>query len=373
VVAVTDHPALPRRVAIVTPIVHAGDAVGTDTVEMATELESRGVEVALFAETVRGISRPSRPPPKALDFAVRDDDIVLYHFSYGWAGAEALLSRARCRRVIKYHNVTPPAFFEPYSPAFTQACRAGRAAIAPLVGLGCERYIADSRFNLEELVDAGLARERGGVVPPFNRIERLIALQADLALVDRGTARVGPTFLMVGRLAPNKGHLQLLEALARYRRRFRPDASLVVVGKRDSRLSRYSARIDERVAKLGLGDAVRFVEDASEAELKAAYLGADALVMASEHEGFCVPLVEAMALGVPVVCGDRTALPETAGHAAIVVDTRNPDMVADALDHVVRDARLRGAMRELGRTRYEREFSSRAIGQRLVEELAACA
>jgi glycosyltransferase involved in cell wall biosynthesis len=362
-----------RRAAIVTPVIHARDAVGTDTLEMAAALRRDGWEVELFCETARGIAEKVSATRKATAWAADPEDVLVYHFSFGWPGALPLLRGARCRRVVKYHNVTPPEFFAPYSPAHVRACGEGRAAIAEIVALGCERYIADSAYNLAELVAAGLPHARGGVVPPFSRVERLVATPADLRFIDRWAHGSAPQFLMVGRIAPNKGHLALIDGLAAFNARTGRDARLFVLGIQDSRLRGYRDVVEARIQRHGLASHVVFIEDANEGELKASYLVADAFVVASEHEGFCVPVVEAMALGVPVVSGNATALPETVGDAGIVVDAADPDGLADAMGRVVSDASLRRRLARSGRVRAADRFGTDAVAARLSHELAQVA
>lgn len=369
----TRAPASRRRAAIVTPVIRARDAVGTDTIEMARALRDAGWDVAVFGDSARGVNERVAASHRALAHARAREDLLVYHFSFGWPGAPALLREARCTRVVKYHNVTPPEFFAPYSPAHVRACEDGRRAIAELVALGCERYLADSSYNLGELLNAGLPAGRGAVLPPFSRIERLVATPADLHTLDRWGTRAARQFLMVGRIAPNKGHVALVDGFARYRTETGEDARLLIVGIQDSRLLGYRAEIDSRITRHRLRDAVVFLEDADERQLKAAYLCADALVMPSEHEGFCVPVVEAMALGVPVVAHHGTALPETVGGGGLLVDARDPASLADAMRRITTDEALRRRSTAAGRSRCASYFASRAVAALMHAELARAA
>ncbi|HJT97479.1 MAG TPA: glycosyltransferase, partial [Rhodanobacteraceae bacterium] len=243
-------------------------------------------------------------------------------------------------------------------------CASGRAEIAPLAALGCELYLGASAFNNDDFLEAGVDPARAAVLPPFNRIDRLVHAEADLPLLDRFRSGAS-TWLGVGRIAPNKGYLDLVDAFAIYRDAYDADARLVVVGRADPRLASYTGAVRARIDALGLSEAVHFLSDVDDGALKSAYLVADALVCLSEHEGFCVPLAEAMALGTPVVACDAGAIAATAGDAALVWDTRDPYLFAASVARLREDARLRRLLRERGLARIEREFSTAALERAL--------
>ena len=120
----------------------------------------------------------------AIDEVIADPrGVLIYHFAFGWPPGVEVLRRARCRRVVRYHNVTPPEFFAPWSDEYERSCRAGRDEIATIAALGCESYLCDSPFNADDFLAAGVPRERIAVLAPFNRLDRLVETQA--ALPDR--------------------------------------------------------------------------------------------------------------------------------------------------------------------------------------------
>ena len=354
------------NVGILVPVLSDKDAVGTDALEMAAAIERLGHRVRMFAQTTIGRVGKTSKPASIAEFAAAPDDLVIYHFSYGWPLALPLLRAMKCRRIVRYHNITPPKFFEGYSPEYVAACESGRAEIAPLAELGCELYLGASAFNLEDFLDAGVDPAQTAVLPPFNRIDRLVHAQADLALIDRFRSGAS-TWLSVGRLAPNKGHLDLVDAFAAYKRIHDAHARLVVVGRADPRLSSYTGAVHARIDQLAIADAVHFLSDVSDGELKSAYLVADALVSLSEHEGFCVPLAEAMALGTPVVGYAAGAVASTAGDAALLWDESDPYLFAASVARIRDDASLRQLLRERGLARIEDSFSTGALVRTLAE------
>jgi glycosyltransferase involved in cell wall biosynthesis len=355
------------KIAILVAVLGERDAIGTDVRGMTAALRRLGHDARVFASASRG--EQEAEPLAALEPLLADPQaLLIYHFAFGWPPALDILRRARCRRVVRYHNVTPPEFFGAWSAEYEASCRAGRAEIAALAALDCELYLGDSPYNVEDFLAVGVRAERTAVLPPFNRLDRLLAGPADFTLLDEAD-RNTTTWLAVGRLAPNKGHLDLFDAFAMYLDRCRTHARLLVVGSEDPRLARYNAALHERVRTLGIGEHVRFLHDVGEDMLKGAYLAADVLVSLSRHEGFCVPLIEAMALGVPVVARDAGAQAWTLGGAALLWDAPDAALVAASIERVHEDASLREAMRERGFARVAATFAPAVLERELAVQM----
>lgn len=355
------------RIAILVAVLGERDAIGTDAREMAAALERLGHEVRLFATATHG-GAPAEPID-ALDAFVDDPHAVLiYHFAFGWPPGVDILRRVRCRRVVRYHNVTPPEFFSGWSADYEASCQAGRDEIAKLAALDCELYLGDSPFNVEDFLAVGVSRERTSVLAPFNRLDRLIATPANLDLLD-ALSVTSSNWLAVGRLAPNKGHLALLDAFAMYLDRCEADARLILLGSEDARLDRYNAAIRERIRALRLEAHVMFLQGVDDGHLKAAYLCADALLSLSEHEGFCVPLAEAMALGVPVIALAHGAQAWTVGDAGLIWKEADPALIAASMERLRQDPQLRFRLRERGFARIASAFDPTLLEQGLAQVL----
>ncbi|HJU38675.1 MAG TPA: glycosyltransferase [Tahibacter sp.] len=359
------------KIALLAPSLSAFDAVGTDVLEMAAVLRAAGHDVRLYADNVHGIAETVHQAG-GFDAWLGASGAVIYHYSIGWPRIEAMLERSRARRIVRYHNITPPEFFHGWSRDHVRTCAAGRASLPRLANLGFDLALACSRYNLDELVAHGFPRARGRVLAPFHQIERLVDLPGDTDVLDRyndGRRNV----LMLGRVAPNKGHLALLDAFACYRRAYADDARLLVVGKQDRRLAAYTRRLFAHAAALGIANDVHFLDNVDDARLKSLWLSADALLMLSEHEGFCVPLVEAMAFGVPVVARATSAIPDTLGDAGIAWDDTDPRVYAASLARVFRDEALANALRDAGRARYRREFRREIGAAKLLDAIGMLA
>ncbi|MBC6941286.1 MAG: glycosyltransferase [Xanthomonadales bacterium] len=339
------------------------DAVSNDARGMAGALRALGHEVALFAPHARGIDEAVLDPQTLHAWLHSREDVVIYHYCVGWDFALDLLRRTRARRIVRYHNITPPAFFEGWSPGYVNACAEGRAQLAAFAALGCELYLGDSPYNIEDFTSRGVAAERCVVLPPFHEIDELLALAPDARRIPRG----GPLLLMVGRQSPNKGYLELIDALAATVADGLSAARLLLIGKLDPNLASYGAAVQARIAERGMQDHVVWLQDANGAELRAACEHAGMLVMLSRHEGFCVPLVEAMAIGTPVIALASSAMPSTLGTAGLLwPEDADAWLIAATIARVHADLDLRTTLRERGRQRYAEVFAP----ARLAAELA---
>lgn len=329
------------------------DAVSNDARYMAAVLRGDGHVVTFFALHTRGVDEEVLDPATIHDWIESPRDVIVYHYCVGWDFALDLFRRTRARRVVRYHNITPPVFFSEWSPGYETACTEGRAQLDAFAALGCELYLGDSPFNVEDFTSRGVAAERCAVLPPFHEVEQLRSLAAD----PRRIPQAAPLLLMVGRISPNKGHLDLVDALSACLIGASPDAHLLVIGKLDPNLASYGDAFHRRIAERGVESRVTVLEDANGAELRAAYEQADALLMLSGHEGFCVPLVEAMAMATPVIALGSSAIPWTLGDAGVLWDSADPYLVASTVARVGQDPLLRDTLRDRGRRRYAATFA----------------
>jgi glycosyltransferase involved in cell wall biosynthesis len=269
---------------------------------------------------------------------------------------------------IKYHNITPPDFFAGISPAFEQRCLSGRKQMQEMARAGHALYLADSVYNLKELLAEGVEKSNAFVVPPFHHVDRFSSSPADFDVLDAYRDDYA-NILNVGRVSPNKGHVALIEAFASYRYRYNSRARLLIVGAEEESFRGYSARLRELISLLWLQEAVVFAGEVSEAALKSYYLVAHVFVTASEHEGFCVPLVEAMAMNVPIVACASSAIPETVGDAGLVWRERDSLLLAESINTLVKDEATATALARMGRRRYEQLFTDERIEAEFMKAL----
>lgn len=357
------------RIAILTPLFTIADAVSNDVFGMYETLKKSGHEVRVFANewTTDGIGVVS--VDRIQDFISNRDDILIYHYSMGWNVGLNLVKEAVCRKVVKYHNITPPEYFAGISIDYENTCRAGRLQLRDFAHLACDLYLSDSEYNMWELLLAGAEKSKSFVVPPFHHIDRLNGTEADAAVLDAYTGETA-NILMVGRVAPNKGHLGLIEAFATYHRNYNANSRLLIVGKELEHLESYSSSLRKLIFRLDLDSAVVFTGCVSDEQLKAYYMVADVFTITSDHEGFCVPLVEAMALKLPIIACASTAITGTVGKSGLVWKERNPHLLAESIDFLVKNESLALGLGLMGWRRYEQLYTNEKIEADLLAALS---
>lgn len=353
------------RVAILTPTLTSADAVSNDVLAMRQLLTERGYEVRIFAEHVNIANKQVEAPAAVQSFLRDHHDTVIYHHSIGWDLGLDFLKKNSFRTIIKYHNITPPEFFEGISDWHRRLCETGRSQLKEIVALQLDLYMAASAFNKGDLIAAGSDDQKTFVVPPFNHADKLQSGEADLEILDR-YANGSVNLLTVGAVRPNKGHAALIEAFATYLHHFNNKARLFIVGSEDRSFATYKSSLREMIAAWHVGAHIVFTGQVSDDSLKAYYLLADALLMTSEHEGFCVPLVEAMAMKVPIVAYASTAIPETVQDAGLIWDQRDPFLLAQSIESLLTDETAKMALLNRGSRRYEERFSNSAVAKQFL-------
>ena len=277
----------------------------------------------------------------------RAGDRLVYQVAIGSPVADWLIDRDETL-IANHHNFTPVRFLQPWDEASTFGVSWGRQQLNRLAGR-CALGIADSHFNQLDLIAAGF---KESVVVPV--LADLASFDTDvdedlLARLRDAKADGGADWLFVGRVAPNKCQHDLVAALAAHRRAYGSRSRLHLVG--GSASTTYSFTLERFVEALGLAGAVEITGPVSAAALAAYYRAADVLVCVSEHEGFCVPLLEAMHHAVPVVAFDAGAVAETVAGGGLVLARKDPETVAAAVDRVLTDPALRDALVAAGRAR----------------------
>jgi glycosyltransferase involved in cell wall biosynthesis len=332
------------------------NAIGNHVLQVQDVLRGMGLRSDIYVgDAWREVAHLTKPYRELRE---EPDTWLLYQASTGSPIAEWVLTRPE-RLLVNYHNITPAELFAPWEPHVGVELQAGRRQLAELAPK-TELAVAVSRYNETELRTAGY---RNTTVVPILLDTATFEKVSDPSLVDR-LRRPETTWLFVGRMAPNKAQHDLLKALAAYRRTYDPTARLRLVGGSSSHA--YSSAIGSFVAELELTDAVDLCGEVSDAELAAHYRAADVFVSTSEHEGFCIPLLEAMHHRLPVVAYGSSAVPETMADAGLCLSRKDPATVAAAVHRVVSDGAVRAAMVEAGERRLA-DFDLAAHRQRLAE------
>jgi glycosyltransferase involved in cell wall biosynthesis len=296
-----------------------------------SEIYAQHVEPGLGTTVGRLDDLPRRP---------NHDRPLIFHASMGSWPVYAAIRDGEPRLVLAYHNFSPPEYFADHAPEIAGDLIRGRWELEQLRDR-VELAIADSAYNAAELVDLGYRDVR--VIAPTPDVDRLDRVTPDPAMLARISSwGAGPLVLCVAQQLPHKRIERVLASVAVLQQEFRPDARLAFVGV--DRLESYSRSLRAMARTVGLRDG-QLLGRISDEELAALYLRASVFLTLSEHEGFCVPVIEAMATGVPVVASRRAAIPSTLGDAGVLIDEPDdPVGVAAVLDRVVGDDALRTLM-----------------------------
>ena len=345
------------------PAAHRGDAIGDSARRVRAMLRAAGHESEIYAlsidDDLRDDVRPFSDP------AARLGHVTIFHFALPSPMTEAFASLPGAR-VLQYHNITPARFFAPYDPQLFRLAVLGRQELRGLAGR-VDLALGDSEFNRAELDAIGFTRT--GVVPIAVDTERITSAPPRPAL-DRILGDGLINILFVGRIVPNKrieDHIRLAEVYKRYVDSY---YRFVFVGRYDG-IPRYYASIRALLLQYRmLPDRFLFTGGVPDEDLAACYRWADAYVSLSEHEGFCVPLVEAMAADVPILAYAAGAVPETLGGAGVLFAPKDLEFAADMLGTLVYDRAAREGVLD-GQRRRLAAFSPAAVEARLKEALAA--
>jgi glycosyltransferase involved in cell wall biosynthesis len=320
-------------------------------------LRGAGHESDLFALTIdddlRGDVRPFSDP------AAREGDVTIFHFALPSPMTEAFAS-LKGARVLQYHNITPAHFFASYDAGLFRLAALGRQELATLRGR-VDLALGDSDFNRQELEALGFSPT--GVLPIAVNTERITGAPRRPAL-EKILADGLINILFVGRIVPNKrieDHIRLAEVYKRYVDSY---YRFIFVGRYDG-LPRYYAQVRALIDEYRmLPDRFWFTGPVPDEDLAAFYRWADVYVSLSEHEGFCVPLIESMAADVPVLAYAAGAVPETLGGAGVLFAPKDLELAAEALGMLVYDRPFRESILA-GQRRRLADFAPAQVERRL--------
>lgn len=335
-----------------------GDAISNHALWIRGQVRKMGLRSEIYV--------CHRDPQVGRECAVFSPDVLdegqaaIYHHSIGSEITPYLRDFPGAKCLI-YHNITPAEFFEPYRPDFARILERGRAdlaTLAPYFELSC----GDSTYNRRELESAGF---QNPIVIPITVDPRKWSAPPDPGLMAQ--LQDGRTnLLFVGRIAPNKKQDDLVAAFAHFLE-FDPEARLILVGQREEN-DPYWQRLLTLIETLDLRDAVVILGGVNDSQLAACFRTAHLFWSMSEHEGFCVPLVEAMWFDVPVLAFDSSAVPETLGAGGIrFTDKTDLHHLAALASLMVDDEDLRATVTRAAR-RQRSKFVPEAIAP-LIENI----
>lgn len=335
-----------------------GDAIGHDIQEMYKIIKNKGISVWVFCENFNSTEDIVNLNYELLKKKINEKSTVLiYHHSIYWKLGEEIINQSNCKLIMKYHNITPPIFFEKYSDNYTKLTTLGREQTKRLVRNPKFSFLSDSEYNNKELLDLGVNIEETSILAPFHKIEILSSLvkeQEEMIsfLKSNGCINV----LFVGRVAPNKGHLNICHVVNSYRKLYDMNIKFWIIGGYDQEINLYNQEIENLIQSNQLDKNIIFTNKISAETLKSFFVGCDIFLCLSEHEGFGVPLIEAQYFEKPIVALNRAAVKETVGENQIVTDKFDPEYLASVIHTIANDQEIYNYLVLQGIENFQKDF-----------------
>lgn len=282
-----------------------------------------------------------------IDLEAGPEDVVLVHYAIGNSRFDEFLKNTSARLILMFHNITPSSEYREIDPDFAELLETGRETLARMA----DRYefaITPSHYNADELREMGYSDVR--VIPLIVNTKSLVSMQPEWSVANHLNEVVeGPVALYVGQLSPHKRIDALFEAYHVLTTYIDPKVTLIVVG--SGRLRRYRDALLTYASELNLAR-MWATGAVPESHLAAFFRRADLFVTLSSHEGFCAPLVEAMAFDVPIVATRAAAIPETVGEAGLLLPAEpDPITAAEGIHEGLANEQLRKMLIKNGRSR----------------------
>lgn len=327
-----------------------GDAVANDAVAIDGLLKTMKVCGGIYVTNERNIAKRylhkiAAPISELPIMDIDEDDIILFHHAIANDFCYEL-PKICCHKILIYHNITPPEFFAGVHDGFEQATRKGLEQLRYLNN-DFDCCIADSEFNKMDLIKFGYTCPIYvcPVLIPFEDYE-----QKPTPEIIQKYSDGRKNILFVGRLSPNKKQEDIIKAFAIYKKYYDQDARLFLVG--SDGVESYGKALREYVKQLNV-DNVIITGSVPFKDILAYYTIADVFICMSEHEGFCVPLIEAMYFNVPILAYDSCAIPYTLGESGVLLKNKDYLLAAGWLNHLANDCELRETIVQAQKKRLE--------------------
>lgn len=330
-----------------------GDAVGNDTIALKAVLKEMKFDTLIYAENID----PRVPRNTALNIDnlkdIRKDDIIIYHKSTG-TDLSFKLENYKCRKIMIYHNITPPEFFRPYNAKSASLTEYGLEGVKHLKNK-IDYCLTDSSFNKSNLIEMGYKCpiDIRPILIPFDDYKKT----PDEKIIRKYSQDGFVNIIFVGRIAPNKKQENVIKAFYQYKK-INPKSRLILIGSYTG-MENYYERLKNYTKALNLEDVI-FTGHIKFEEILAYYHIADVFLCMSEHEGFCVPLVESMFFDVPVIAYNTSAISDTLGGSGILTDDNDPVFISKLIERLVNNKNLRESVIKNQRKRLE-DFSYEKI------------
>lgn len=326
------------RIVQILPVLAFGDAIGNHTLALADALTRHGYHNCIYADVLDG-RVSGKNIYEYTEYVQQPGDMILYHMSTN-SGLNRGICEYPCTKLMIYHNITPGHFFHGFHEQAEKGCMEAREDLAWMADKvdGC---VSDSLYNQKELEELGYKCPMTDIpiLIPFHDYEKVPDENIIAQYGEDGYTNI----LFVGRVVPNKKQEDIIEAFYYYQKYYNAKSRLILVGS-FAGIDRYVESLELYADRIGVENVI-FTGQISFASILAFYRVADVFLCMSEHEGFCVPLVEAMFFRVPMIAYRSTAIGDTMGEGGILLDEKNPLETAGMIHYLTTHPQLREKIR----------------------------
>lgn len=349
----------------ITPTLTNGDAVSNNLIAIANLFEQTGMNGYIFCESNHRTTNCNQSVKKfsELHKVISDEDIIIYHKSTGTKMTDEV-SKLKNKVIVVYHNITPDTFFNGYNEGLIELTRWGREQLKKLKN--CTYFICDSDYNKQELLENGIDDKKIITIPLLVEFDDFESESDDKIYKNMNDGKTN--ILFVGRVAPNKKQEDIIKSFNYYKKFLNTNSRLILVGNW-SGLEKYYEELRNLVENLCLSD-VHFCSHIPFSEIISYYKSADIFLCMSEHEGFCVPLLEAMYFELPIIAFNKAAVPETLNGSSILINQKDYALIAQTIDEVVNNSQLRDGIIENQKVRlkyFSKEKNEKILFEKILE------
>ena len=317
----------------ITATMSVGDAISNEVLAIKRILDNMGIENNIYAENIH--PKLKKYVNNYREYKGNRDHILINHFGIGSAVNDYVIKLRNTIKIIRYHNITPSSFFEGYNLVTSRLCNLGREQLKN----SKEIYtysLAVSEYNKEELINLGYNNIT--VIPIIMELDDY-KKKPDDNIIKKSKKDI-KNIVFVGRVSPNKKQEDIVKSFYYYNKYFNNNSRLFIVGNYEG-MERYYKQLNDLVCTLNLEKYVKFTGHIRFEEILGYYSIADLFLCMSEHEGFCVPLVESMYFKVPIIAYDSSAISFSLDGSSILVKEKDYKYIAGMMDYILENDKLR--------------------------------
>ena len=349
----------------VLPGFNTKDAICNEVLLIRDHYRKMGFKSEVFVDVLRSDLEKEFSLRKFKNFHPRSEDIILYHFSV-YDRITHSIPHHKGRWILRYHNITPAEFFFRWEYHMSEMLEMGRSLL-PHLKDKCVHYIADSEYNKSELLQYGIKNVT--VLPlifPLNEMDG-----DDKEWTER-LSDGKKNIIFTGRIAPNKKQDDIVKAFNYYHKFINPESRLILAGSYDIENCPYCSYLCNFIKHLDLEDSVFLPGKINDAKLISLYKTAHLFLSMSEHEGFCIPIVESMKYSVPVLAYNSTAVPYTLGTGGVLFNEKDFPAIAEMMHYMMSNKVLQKQLKENQKEmmkKYSNELNLKKLHEIIVKYL----